>query len=482
MTITETTLHRIKILSGMFKDLNFHFVAKKPFSPKCNVVYRRSVSVISQPSTPVFPTSTAVEGFITHSILGFSPDPGRRPKSPKRHRPHDEEEEMKLFRRVRIKTEIRVDDRGPEYSILVSNLGREVNEYVLVSLFQARFPSFKSAKLLTDTITDMPRGHGLVRFADGSDQQRALTEMQGVYCGNHPMRISTHQIDEFWNMEIYAREQQTRAYLAQKKARDKDLQTPEYSDPGIRRQLGTAVEADEDDPDTWGQTYNQKKNEEEPLLGMGIERERSQASTFSGFSSHRSRGSSSSSRASRTRFRQSANVVQATPPRSAEEELRLRLEAEAEADQFQVLFESEHPYNNPEILRQLPAFRKLMANSLDPYIDLDAEAALKEAKNSYSDSANERRLRLEAEAELAADIERETIVEQALNERMLEEERTFYDSEEDSDEPGNKYGPKARKKREAELRRMMEEEDDVMDISDDDGDTYTSDILKDERG
>ncbi|KAG9237621.1 hypothetical protein BJ875DRAFT_137162 [Amylocarpus encephaloides] len=83
------------------------------------------------------------------------------------------------------------DDRGPEFSIFVGDLGPEVNEYVLVSLFQARFPSCKSAKIMTDPISGMSRGYGFVRFADEQDQQRALTEMQGVYCGNRPMRIST---------------------------------------------------------------------------------------------------------------------------------------------------------------------------------------------------------------------------------------------------------------------------------------------------
>lgn len=83
------------------------------------------------------------------------------------------------------------DDRGPEYSIFVGDLGPEVNEYVLVSLFQSRFPSCKSAKIMTDPINGMSRGYGFVRFSEEGDQQRALTEMQGVYCGNRPMRIST---------------------------------------------------------------------------------------------------------------------------------------------------------------------------------------------------------------------------------------------------------------------------------------------------
>src|SRR2546423_2415133 len=83
------------------------------------------------------------------------------------------------------------DDRGPEYSIFVGDLGPEVNEFVLVSLFQSRFPSCKSAKIMTDPISGMSRGYGFVRFSDEVDQQRALSEMQGVYCGNRPMRIST---------------------------------------------------------------------------------------------------------------------------------------------------------------------------------------------------------------------------------------------------------------------------------------------------
>ncbi|KAL2154559.1 hypothetical protein VTH82DRAFT_3235 [Thermothelomyces myriococcoides] len=85
----------------------------------------------------------------------------------------------------------RRDDRGPEYSIFVGDLGPEVNEFVLVSLFQSRFPSCKSAKIMTDAMTGQSRGYGFVRFSDEADQQRALVEMQGVYCGNRPMRIST---------------------------------------------------------------------------------------------------------------------------------------------------------------------------------------------------------------------------------------------------------------------------------------------------
>jgi RNA recognition motif-containing protein len=44
---------------------------------------------------------------------------------------------------------------------------------------------------MTDAVSGQSRGYGFVRFSDEADQQRALVEMQGVYCGNRPMRIST---------------------------------------------------------------------------------------------------------------------------------------------------------------------------------------------------------------------------------------------------------------------------------------------------
>ncbi|KAI1849214.1 hypothetical protein JX266_005175 [Neoarthrinium moseri] len=100
----------------------------------------------------------------------------------------------------------RRDDRSPEFSIFVGDLGHEVNEFVLVALFQARFPSCKSAKIMTDQQTGQSRGYGFVRFSNEQDQQRALVEMQGVYCGNRPMRVSpatpknrSHQGGQFQN-------------------------------------------------------------------------------------------------------------------------------------------------------------------------------------------------------------------------------------------------------------------------------------------
>jgi RNA recognition motif-containing protein len=44
---------------------------------------------------------------------------------------------------------------------------------------------------MSDPISGLSRGYGFVRFSSEQEQQQALVDMQGVYCGNRPMRIST---------------------------------------------------------------------------------------------------------------------------------------------------------------------------------------------------------------------------------------------------------------------------------------------------
>lgn len=39
-------------------------------------------------------------------------------------------------------------------------------------------------------MTNVSRGYGFVRFTEELDMQRALSEMQGQFCGSRPMRIS----------------------------------------------------------------------------------------------------------------------------------------------------------------------------------------------------------------------------------------------------------------------------------------------------
>ncbi|KAJ1921151.1 hypothetical protein H4219_000749 [Mycoemilia scoparia] len=84
----------------------------------------------------------------------------------------------------------RKDERGTEYSVFVGDLGNDVNDYMLLTTFQVQYPSVRSAKVVTDALTSLSRGYGFVRFGDEVEQQRAIIEMQGRYCGSRPMRIS----------------------------------------------------------------------------------------------------------------------------------------------------------------------------------------------------------------------------------------------------------------------------------------------------
>lgn len=82
----------------------------------------------------------------------------------------------------------RTDD-SPDYTIFVGDLAADVNDYLLQETFKAVYTSVKGAKVVMDRDTGRSKGYGFVRFADESEQQRALAEMNGVLCSTRPMRV-----------------------------------------------------------------------------------------------------------------------------------------------------------------------------------------------------------------------------------------------------------------------------------------------------
>lgn len=81
-------------------------------------------------------------------------------------------------------------DAGPEHSIFVGDLAPDVTDYLLQETFRAHYPSVRGAKVVTDPTTSRSKGYGFVKFSDESERNRAMTEMNGVYCSTRPMRIS----------------------------------------------------------------------------------------------------------------------------------------------------------------------------------------------------------------------------------------------------------------------------------------------------
>ncbi|KAF8405071.1 hypothetical protein HHK36_009968 [Tetracentron sinense] len=80
-------------------------------------------------------------------------------------------------------------DVGSDLSIFVGDLASDVTDTLLQETFASRYPSVKGAKVVIDANTGRSKGYGFVRFGDDSERSRAMTEMNGTYCSNRPMRI-----------------------------------------------------------------------------------------------------------------------------------------------------------------------------------------------------------------------------------------------------------------------------------------------------
>lgn len=78
---------------------------------------------------------------------------------------------------------------GPEHTIFVGDLAGDVTDYLLQETFKAVYTSVKGAKVVTDRTTGRSKGYGFVKFGDEREQQRAMTEMNGVLCSTRAMRI-----------------------------------------------------------------------------------------------------------------------------------------------------------------------------------------------------------------------------------------------------------------------------------------------------
>ena len=69
-------------------------------------------------------------------------------------------------------------------------MGCEVTDIILQETFQSQYSSVKGAKVLIDANTTCTKGYGFVRFGGENKKNRAMIEMNGVYCSSKPMRIN----------------------------------------------------------------------------------------------------------------------------------------------------------------------------------------------------------------------------------------------------------------------------------------------------
>ncbi|CAN1263791.1 Polyadenylate-binding protein RBP47B' [Linum perenne] len=81
-------------------------------------------------------------------------------------------------------------DAGPEHSIFVGDLAPDVTDLLLQETFRTQYMTVRGAKVVTDPNTGRSKGYGFVKFGDENERNRAMSEMNGVYCSTRPMRIS----------------------------------------------------------------------------------------------------------------------------------------------------------------------------------------------------------------------------------------------------------------------------------------------------
>jgi RNA recognition motif-containing protein len=79
---------------------------------------------------------------------------------------------------------------GPEFSLFVGDIAFDVTEDMVVAAFKAKFPSCTSMKIVMDPQTGHSRGYGFVKFSNQREADLAAEDMQGVYIGSKPIRIS----------------------------------------------------------------------------------------------------------------------------------------------------------------------------------------------------------------------------------------------------------------------------------------------------
>ncbi|OAY79884.1 Polyadenylate-binding protein RBP47B' [Ananas comosus] len=95
-------------------------------------------------------------------------------------------------------------DPAADHSIFVGDLAPDVTDYMLQETFRTHYSSVRGAKVVTDPNTGRSKGYGFVKFADEAEKNRAMTEMNGVYCSTRPMRISAATPKKTTGVQIQA--------------------------------------------------------------------------------------------------------------------------------------------------------------------------------------------------------------------------------------------------------------------------------------
>ncbi|CCE63763.1 hypothetical protein TPHA_0F02820 [Tetrapisispora phaffii CBS 4417] len=78
----------------------------------------------------------------------------------------------------------------PEYSLFIGDLSPLTTEADILSIFQKKYKSVKTVRVMTDPINGSSRGFGFIRFSDEDERKDALENMNGVMCHSRYFRLA----------------------------------------------------------------------------------------------------------------------------------------------------------------------------------------------------------------------------------------------------------------------------------------------------
>lgn len=77
-----------------------------------------------------------------------------------------------------------------DHSLFVGDLAPDVSDLILQEYFRQFYPSVRSAKVIADATTGRSKGYGFVRFSAEHERNMALSDMNGHFLSNRPIRVS----------------------------------------------------------------------------------------------------------------------------------------------------------------------------------------------------------------------------------------------------------------------------------------------------
>lgn len=78
-----------------------------------------------------------------------------------------------------VAKESKTEGDGPDYSIYIGDLDRNVSDVELLAVFSKRYQHVHSARIICEPGTGVSKGYGFVKFTNEAESNKAIMQMKG---------------------------------------------------------------------------------------------------------------------------------------------------------------------------------------------------------------------------------------------------------------------------------------------------------------